>query len=171
VLEVARGLNAGEVAAAVGKSLLTVRRWRRARRSGYALVLFADQSIKGRSPYAAANAQQRKRQSGLGHEGRFSPPRLSARSVIRKRTVASIRGNGQDAPKAVAGTRVDLRNPKFDMASRSAAVPRLTREVPQRRRYGCRCCRVFARATAGSTTRAIAPASGRHKQSGRRDSR
>jgi hypothetical protein len=114
VLEVARGLNAGEVAAAVGKSLLTVRRWRRARRSGYALVLFADQSIKGRSPYAAANAQQRKRQSGLGHEGRFSPPRLSARSVIRKRTVASIRGNGQDAPKAVAGTRVDLRNPKFE---------------------------------------------------------
>jgi transposase len=64
-------------------------------------------------------------------------------------TFAEASGNDEDAPKAVAGTRIDLRNPKFDMASRSAAVPRLTREVPQRRRHGCRCCRVFARATAG----------------------
>jgi hypothetical protein len=64
-------------------------------------------------------------------------------------TFADAWASGEVVPKAVAGTRIDLRNPKFDMASRSAAVPRLTREVPQGRRHECRCCRVFARATAG----------------------
>lgn len=43
-------------------------------------------------------------------------------------------------------------NGMADMAIRSAAVPRLTREVPQRRRHGCLCCRVFARATASRAT-------------------
>jgi len=36
--------------------------------------------------------------SGLGHEDQFLPLRLSARSVIRKQTVAATRGNGRDAP-------------------------------------------------------------------------
>jgi hypothetical protein len=33
-----------------------------------------------------------------GHEDQFLPPKLSARSVIRKQTVAATRGNGRDAP-------------------------------------------------------------------------
>src|ERR1700738_358727 len=33
-----------------------------------------------------------------GHEDQFLPLRLSARSVIRKQTVAATRGNGRDAP-------------------------------------------------------------------------
>jgi hypothetical protein len=33
----------------------------------------------------------------LGHEDRFLPLRLSARSVIRKQTVAATRGNERDA--------------------------------------------------------------------------
>jgi hypothetical protein len=39
-------------------------------------------------------------ENGLGHEDQFLPLRLSARSVIRKQTVAATRGNGQDAPIA-----------------------------------------------------------------------
>jgi hypothetical protein len=35
----------------------------------------------------------------MGHEDQFLPPKLSARSVIRKQTVAATRGNGRDAPK------------------------------------------------------------------------
>lgn len=39
-----------------------------------------------------------------GHEDQFLPPKLNARSVIRKQTVAGIRGNGRDAPiPAVCG--------------------------------------------------------------------
>jgi hypothetical protein len=34
----------------------------------------------------------------MGHEEQFPPPRLSARYVIRKQTVAATRGNGRDAP-------------------------------------------------------------------------
>ena len=34
-----------------------------------------------------------------GHEDQFPLRRLTARSVIRKRTVAATRGNGRDAPK------------------------------------------------------------------------
>jgi hypothetical protein len=36
-----------------------------------------------------------------GHEDQFPLRRLTARSVIRKRTVAATRGNGRDAPRAV----------------------------------------------------------------------
>jgi hypothetical protein len=36
----------------------------------------------------------------LGHEDQFPLRRLTARSVIRKRTVAATRGNGRDAPRA-----------------------------------------------------------------------
>jgi hypothetical protein len=36
--------------------------------------------------------------SAKGHEDQFLPPRLSARSVIRRQTVAATRGNGRDAP-------------------------------------------------------------------------
>jgi hypothetical protein len=39
--------------------------------------------------------------SALGHEDQFLPPKMSARSVIRKQTVAATRGNGRDAPTAV----------------------------------------------------------------------
>jgi hypothetical protein len=38
--------------------------------------------------------------AALGHEDQFLPPKLSARSVIRKQTVAATRGNGRDAPEA-----------------------------------------------------------------------
>jgi len=34
----------------------------------------------------------------VGHEDQFLPLRLSARSVIRKQTVAATRGIGRDAP-------------------------------------------------------------------------
>jgi hypothetical protein len=34
-----------------------------------------------------------------GHEDQFLPPKLSARCVIRKQTIAATRGNGRDAPK------------------------------------------------------------------------
>ena len=34
----------------------------------------------------------------MGHEDQFPLRRLTARSVIRKRTVAATRGNGRDAP-------------------------------------------------------------------------
>jgi hypothetical protein len=37
--------------------------------------------------------------SAPGHEDQFLLRRLTARSVIRKRTVAATRGNGRDAPK------------------------------------------------------------------------
>jgi hypothetical protein len=44
-----------------------------------------------------------------GHEDQFLPLRLSARSVIRKQTVAATRGNGRDAPiPAVRGTTIEL---------------------------------------------------------------
>jgi hypothetical protein len=39
------------------------------------------------------------RTAGMGHEDQFPLRRLTARSVIRKRTVAATRGNGRDAPK------------------------------------------------------------------------
>jgi hypothetical protein len=47
-----------------------------------------------RSPIAPAR-------SLLRQEDQFVPPKLSARSAIRKQTVAATRGNGRDAPKAV----------------------------------------------------------------------
>jgi hypothetical protein len=40
------------------------------------------------------------RMTAAGHEDQFPLRRLTARSVIRKRTVAATRGNGRDAPKA-----------------------------------------------------------------------
>ena len=40
------------------------------------------------------------RRSASGHEDQFPLRRLTARSVIRKRTVAATRGNGRDALKA-----------------------------------------------------------------------
>ena len=36
--------------------------------------------------------------TGMGHEDEFLPPKLSARSLIGKQTVAATRGNGRDAP-------------------------------------------------------------------------
>jgi hypothetical protein len=38
------------------------------------------------------------RMTQKGHEDQFPLRRLTARSVIRKRTVAATRGNGRDAP-------------------------------------------------------------------------
>src|ERR1700752_4705551 len=58
--------------------------------------------------------------------------RLTASSVIRKRTVAATRGKGRDVPKAVAITRVDLRNPKFEWR----ADPPLYRGLRERCRNG-----------------------------------
>jgi hypothetical protein len=34
----------------------------------------------------------------LGHEDQFLPPKLSARSMIKKQTAAATRGNGRGAP-------------------------------------------------------------------------
>jgi hypothetical protein len=46
----------------------------------------------------------------LGQEDQFVPPKLSARSAIRKQTVAATRGNGRDAPiPAVRGTAIEPR--------------------------------------------------------------
>jgi len=52
----------------------------------------------------------------MGHEDQFLPPKLSARSVIRKQTVAATRGNGRDAPilairayESESGTATDAR--------------------------------------------------------------
>jgi len=36
----------------------------------------------------------------MGHEDPFPPRRLTARSVIRKRTVGATRGDERDAPRA-----------------------------------------------------------------------
>ena len=36
--------------------------------------------------------------AGVGHEDPFPPPGLSGRYVIRQKTLAGTRGNGQDAP-------------------------------------------------------------------------
>jgi hypothetical protein len=41
------------------------------------------------------------RMTASGHEDQFLPPKLSARSVIRKQTVAATLGNGRDAPISV----------------------------------------------------------------------
>jgi hypothetical protein len=39
--------------------------------------------------------------SGMGHEERFPPTRLSAGCGFRKETIAGMRRNGRDAPKVV----------------------------------------------------------------------
>ena len=39
--------------------------------------------------------------TGMGHEERFPPTRLSAGCGFRKETIAGMRRNGRDAPKAV----------------------------------------------------------------------
>jgi hypothetical protein len=45
-----------------------------------------------------------------GHEDQLLPPKLSARFVIRKQTVAASRGNGRDAPiPAVREAVIELR--------------------------------------------------------------
>ena len=36
--------------------------------------------------------------TGMGHEERFPPPRLSACCGFRKETIAGMRRNGRDAP-------------------------------------------------------------------------
>jgi hypothetical protein len=57
----------------------------------------------------------------MGHEDQFPLRRLTARSVIRKRTVAATRGNGRDAP--LAGRRVYLHPRKQSAAfQRGGAV-------------------------------------------------
>jgi hypothetical protein len=40
------------------------------------------------------------RRSGVGHEGRSPPRRLSVRCRLEEETFAGIRGNGRDAPCA-----------------------------------------------------------------------
>ena len=40
----------------------------------------------------------------MGHEERFPPPRLSACYVIREKTFAGTRGNGEEAPLPDLGT-------------------------------------------------------------------
>jgi hypothetical protein len=40
--------------------------------------------------------------AGVGHEERFPPTRLSAGCGFRKETIAGMRRNGRDAPKAAA---------------------------------------------------------------------
>jgi hypothetical protein len=40
---------------------------------------------------------------GMEQEGRFPPPRLSARCRISQETFAGTRANGRDAPEAVMG--------------------------------------------------------------------
>jgi hypothetical protein len=61
----------------------------------------------------------------LGHEERFPPTRLNAGCGFRKVTIAGMRRNGRDEPKAVA-----VRTSKF----RSWRKPesRLSREMHQR---------------------------------------
>jgi hypothetical protein len=41
----------------------------------------------------------------MGHEERFPPTRLSAGCGFRKETIAGMRRNGRDAPKAAICTR------------------------------------------------------------------
>jgi hypothetical protein len=38
--------------------------------------------------------------AGMGHEERFPPTRLNAGCGFRKETIAGMRRNGRDAPKA-----------------------------------------------------------------------
>jgi hypothetical protein len=40
------------------------------------------------------------RMTAVGHEERFPPTRLSAGYGFRKETIAGVRHNGRDAPKA-----------------------------------------------------------------------
>jgi len=42
----------------------------------------------------------------MGHEERFPPTRLSAGCGFRKETIAAMRRNGRDAPKAVIRTAI-----------------------------------------------------------------
>jgi hypothetical protein len=42
----------------------------------------------------------------MGHEERFAPARLSDGCGFRKETIAGMRRNGRDAPKAVVGRPV-----------------------------------------------------------------
>ena len=70
--------------------------------------------------------------AAMGHEDAFPPHRSNAGYVIGKETVAWARGSGRDAPKALAGTRVDLRNPKFEWR----ADPPLYRGLRERCRNG-----------------------------------
>jgi hypothetical protein len=58
--------------------------------------------------------------TNLGQEDQFVPPKLSARSVIRKQTVAATRGDGRDAPKAAIGNRSILTSRPLVMSSISS---------------------------------------------------
>ena len=58
----------------------------------------------------------------MGHEDAFPRPRLSARYVIRKQTVAATRGNGLDPPiPAVHGTAIEPRESTQTRPSRPAS--------------------------------------------------
>ena len=48
------------------------------------------------------------RRSGEGHQERLAPPRLSVSCRLRKETIAAMRCNGQDAPKAVIRRRIPV---------------------------------------------------------------
>jgi hypothetical protein len=53
------------------------------------------------------------RMTGLGHEERFLPTSLSAGCGFRKETIAGMRRNGRDAPKAVTrGLAIERRAPR-----------------------------------------------------------
>jgi len=65
------------------------------------------------------------RMSQKGHEDAFPLRRLTARSVIRKRTVAAARGNGRDAPKPV----IPATATKPPGSTEAAALPFAARET------------------------------------------
>jgi hypothetical protein len=50
--------------------------------------------------------------AGVGHEGRFAPPRLSAGYEFRKETIVETHGNERDAPiPAIHTTRIEPLGP------------------------------------------------------------
>jgi hypothetical protein len=56
--------------------------------------------VNGRSFSARKRPNQFGAMAGVGHEERFPPTRLSAGCEFRKETIAGMRRNGRDAPKA-----------------------------------------------------------------------
>jgi hypothetical protein len=74
------------------------------------LLRIARARRKGRSPPPTDNFGLGDRRSVVGHEERFLPTRLSAGCGFRKETIAGMRRNGRDAPKAAArGTAIEPR--------------------------------------------------------------
>jgi len=55
---------------------------------------------KVRSPLSWRSSGRQRRVTGLGHEERFPPPRLSGRCRFGQGTFAGASGNDEDAPEA-----------------------------------------------------------------------